>query len=428
MNPISNFTKKYQVYIIIFILIIPTFYQLLRPGFFFMQDDLQAFRTQQMFKCFEDLQFPCRWIPDMGYQYGYPQFIFYPPSVYYLGATFHLLGLQVIDSVKLMFILGFALSTLFMYGFLKTFFDSESKEKSFVHTTLPAFVGAMLYSYVPYKALEVFVRGALNEFWSMVFFPLIFWFSYQIIMKKNNKYIALLALSVGGLLLTHNLMSMIFAPVAALWCITLLLLKNNWRAIFKLAGGVILGVGLAAFFTLPVVFEGKYVHLESLVGGYFDYRQHFVNVNRLFISNHFGYGSSGLNQDNDLTLSTGQIQWMFAVATFFLAIGFLKKQRNLAILTIIFCLAELLILFMIHQKSSFIWEKLFFLSWLQFPWRFLTDSIFLLSLIGALGIFFVSLINKSAAKVVAAFLIIGVFTLHANFFTPKGWLDISDKE
>ncbi|MBI2018501.1 hypothetical protein HYS96_02230 [Candidatus Daviesbacteria bacterium] len=414
--------------ILIVILTIPTFYQLIRPGFFFMQDDLQAMRVHQMFRCLQDFQIPCRWVPDMGYQYGYPQFLYYPPSVYYLGALIHLFAVQIIDSVKILFIFGYILSTLFMFIFLKAFFDGESKEKRFVSTTLPAFLGAMLYTYIPYKALEVYVRGALNEFWSLVFFPLIFWAIYQLISKQKLKYVIFLALSTAALMLTHNLMTLIFAPLSILWCLSLLVLKKTWKVIPKIFLGGLLGIGLAAFFTLPVIFEGKYAHLETLVGGYFDYRQHFVSINRLLISNQFGYGSSGFGQDNNLTLSTGQIQWMVALFGFILAPFFLKKHKNIAILVIINSLVELVVLFLIHQKSSFIWERIPIMVYLQFPWRFLTDSIFLLSFLGAGTIFFISQINIKGAKIFATLILIGIFLLHAQFFKPKEWFGISDKD
>lgn len=427
----SDFFKdrSYKFWLIlIFILTIPTFYQLLRPGFFFMQDDLQAFRTLEMFKCFSDFQIPCRWIPDMGYQYGYPQFNFYPPSVYYLGAFFHLFSIQFIDSVKILFILGYVLSTLFMFVFLKTFFDGEVKEKAFENTTLPSLVGAMLYTYVPYKALEVYVRGALSEDWSLVFFPLIFLSIYRLILKQNLKYVIFLALSTSGLMLTHNLMTMIFAPIAMIWCFLLLTLKNAWKKIPEIIFAGLLGIGLAAFFTLPVIFEGKFAHLESLMGGYFDYRQHFVSFERLFISNHFGYGSSGLGQDNDLTLSTGQIHWILGLFALLFALVLFKKYKQMAIVTIIFIFIEVGVLFLIHQKSSFIWERIPILSWLQFPWRFLTDSIFLLSFLGALGIYFASEINKKYAKIFAVIILIGIFILHGQFFRPKSWLNITDAD
>lgn len=414
--------------IVCIIITIPTFYQLIRPGFFFMQDDLQAMRVHQMFKCFIDFQIPCRWVPDMGYQYGYPQFIFYPPSVYYLGAFLHLFGIQIIDSVKILFILGYIFSALFMFLFLRDFFNQESNEKGLIHSNLPALFGAMLYTYVPYKALEVYVRGALNEFWSLAIFPLVFWAIYKLIIWQKLKYAIFFAISAAMLMLTHNLMTLIFAPVAIVWCITLLILKKASRAIPMIILGSILAIGLSAFFTLPVIFEGKYVHLESLIGGYFDYRQHFVNVYRLFVSNQFGYGSSGIGHDNALTLSTGQIHWMIALLGFMLSIAFFRKIKQLSVLVIIISVVEMMVLFLIHQKSSFIWETIPILAYLQFPWRFLAVSIFLLSFLGACAAFYIIEIKKSYGMVLMLIAVAGILLLHANFYKPKEWFGISDKD
>lgn len=427
INFLEKKTARFWL-ILVLVFTIPTFYQLLRPGFFFMQDDLQAFRVHQMFECFKDLQIPCRWVPDMGYQYGYPQFLFYPPSVYYIGSLIHLIGIQIIDSVKILFIAGLVLSTFFMYLFLKTFLEGEVKEKSFSRVTLPSFVGAMLYTYAPYKALEVYVRGALSEFWSLVFYPLIFLSIYLLITKKRLTDLVFFSLSVGGLMLTHNLMTLIFAPIAIVWTLVLLILKKEKWVIFKIIAGGFLGIGLASFFTLPVIFEGKYVHLETLQGGYFDYRQHFVNVSRLFLSNHWGYGSSGFGQDNDLTLSTGQIHSLLAFIGLMLSVIFFKKQKKLAGVVIIFSLIELLVLFLIHQKSSFIWAQLPILWWLQFPWRFLTDSIFLLSVLGAIAIYFANFINKKTTIILSSAVFLAILILHSSFFTPKNWQNITDKQ
>ena len=417
----KNFIKHKSLafwLLILLILILPTFVQLLRPGFFFMQDDLQAFRVHQMFKCFQDLQIPCRWVPDAGYGYGYPQFLYYPPFVYYLGAIFHLFGLQIIDSVKLLFILGYVLSTIFMFIFLKAFLNSY----------LAAILGAMLYTYVPYKALEVYVRGALSELWSLVFYPLIFLSIQQLITKKNLKYVIFFSLSLGGLLITHNLMTLIFAPVALIWCFSLLIINKEWKVLPKIIFAGVLGAGLAAFYTLPVIFEAKYAHLETLLGGYFDWRAHFVNLERLFISNHFGYGSSGIGQDNDLTLSSGQIHWVLGFLALLLSLALYKKFKKLAVLTIVLSLVELLVLFLIHQKSTFLWEMMPALAWLQFPWRFLTVSIFILSILGSIAMFFVSQVNKRWAKIFAVVIIVGIFILHGQFFRPKNWIEITDGE
>ena len=100
MGLIQRFFKSSILwYVLIVIFTIPTVWNLLKPGFFPMQDDLQAFRVQQMDKCLDDFQIPCRWVPDAGYRYGYPQFNYYPPFPYYVGVILHRVGFQYIDSI-----------------------------------------------------------------------------------------------------------------------------------------------------------------------------------------------------------------------------------------------------------------------------------------------------------------------------------------
>lgn len=422
MSFLINFFKKY-VLIILVLFTIPTFISIIRPGFFFMQDDLQAFRIHQMDKCLLDYQIPCRWVPDAGYQYGYPQFEYYPPSVYYLGEIIHLLGFQFIDSVKILFALGFITSALAMYLLLNSLFGRW-----------PGFVGALLYTYVPYKAVEVYVRGAMSEFFALSIFPLVFWSSYQFIKLGKLKYLSFFAASCGLLLLTHNLMTAIFIPVVFIWILSLLILERKIKLMPFFIGGGILGFGLAAFFTLPLIFEQEYAHLDTLVGGYFDYRAHFINLKQIFLSNYWGYGSSNIDPQNELNLSTGVLHWILGVLAIALGLLNFKKNRKLSLLIFILALSELGVLFMMHRRSSFIWSQFEFLSFMQFPWRFLSVSIFLLSILGAVNLYLIEKLNiskfnpKKASIFFGIVLIVLVFILHASFFKPKFWVDLSDKD
>ena len=371
---LSLFSRKKIFWVILITLLtIPTFSSIIRAGFFPMQDDLQAFRIYEMNKCIQDFQIPCRWVPDAGYQYGYPQFNYYPPSVYYVGEALHLVGFQYIDSVKILFAAGFVLSALAMFLLVSDLLGN-----------LSGFVSALTYAYVPYKAVEVYVRGDMSELWSMVFYPLVFWAVYKIIKTSKWKYAALLGISLALLLMTHLLMSMIFSLSAAVWTVYWLIKekKFNIKEISRVAGGVILGFGFAAFYVLPVIFERQYAHTETLTEGYFGYQQHFVNIFRLFFYTDWGYGSSGFPNEK-LNLSTGIVQWIFGAITVGIA-GFcvlLKKKKDNLYLVLILGILEIFTLFMIHVKSSFIWSAIPILSWLQFPWRFLTVSVFLLSLL-----------------------------------------------
>ncbi|MDO8486505.1 MAG: hypothetical protein Q7S77_02315 [Candidatus Staskawiczbacteria bacterium] len=407
--------KKIPVWIILLILIIPSFFALLRPGFFWMQDDLQAFRIQQMDKCFQDFQIPCRWVPDPGYQYGYPQFNFYPPSVYYLGEMLHLTGIQFIDAVKILFILGFILSALTFFIFLRSLFGEW-----------PALVGAFLYTYAPYKAVDVYVRGALSEFWAFVFFPLIFWSIYMLIKTGKWKYFIWMGLSIGLLLITHSLMSMIFLPIAGIWAVLWIILEKKWQIILKIAGGFIVGFMLAGFFILPMAQEKQYSHSESMLGGYFDYRQHFVDIQQMFISNHWGYGSSYLGPNDDLSLSAGQIQFVLSVFAIILSLIYFKKQKKIAIMVFVLFIVDLGVLFMTHQKSSFIWDKMSLLVWLQFPWRILADNVFILSILSAATIYLLP--SKKYLIFIIGGVVVLTFIFYGSFYKPLRWVDISDKE
>ena len=410
--------KKWFWLIFVIFATIPTFTSLIRPGFFPMHDDLQAFRIYEMDKCFADFQIPCRWVPDAGYQYGYPQFNYYPPSVYYLGELFHKIGFQYIDSVKILFALGFVLSAATMFILVSELLGN-----------FPGFVSAVIYTYVPYKAVDVYVRGAMSEFWSLVFYPLIFWAVYKLIKTAKAKYIALLGISISLLLTTHLLMSMIFAVPAIVWTIYWLIKERKKEVFWKVVFGVLLGIGLAAFFILPVVFEREYAHTETMTMGYFGYLQHFVNIKRLFLSTEWGYGSSGFPNEK-LNLTTGIIQWIFGLisvglGTFYGLIDRKNKEKkNLGILALILGTLELFVLFMMHSKSTFIWKTLPVLEWLQFPWRFLTVSIFLLSVIGGIGIY---LLPKFKVWVGLLVMVISIFLTY-SYFVPKGWINITDAE
>ena len=90
---------------------------LFKKGYFSIHDDLQVGRLYQMDLCFRDGQLPCRWVPDMGYGYGYPLFNYYPPLPYYFGELIHIIGFSIIDSTKVMFIAGFVISAILMFLF-----------------------------------------------------------------------------------------------------------------------------------------------------------------------------------------------------------------------------------------------------------------------------------------------------------------------
>src|SRR3989344_391723 len=129
---------KISFLILLLLFIIPSFKALIRPGYFPMHDDMQAMRLLQMDRCIKDGQIPCRWVPDMGYGYGYPQFNYYPPLPYYIMEVLHLGGLSFLGSVKAGFILSIVFSAFAMFFLVKLLFGDWA-----------GLVSAVFYAYAP---------------------------------------------------------------------------------------------------------------------------------------------------------------------------------------------------------------------------------------------------------------------------------------
>jgi hypothetical protein len=407
--------KKYwPILLVLFAGIVATRTLLFQSGYFKMHDDLQMMRQLSMEKCFMDLQIPCRWIPDMGYGYGFPLFNFYPPLPYLVGETFRVFGFTFVDTVKITFALSIILSGVGMYFLAKEFFGKVG-----------GVISAVFYIWAPYHSVDVYVRGAMNEAWALVFFPLTFYFSYRLI--KNSKGIIPLALAWVGLLLSHNLMVLIFAPVFILWCLLWIWrLKINFVSALKnLIPSGFFALGLSAFFTIPALAENKFTWVKSQLVGYYDYTAHFVSLKQLLISRFWGYGPSvWVDAEDGMSFQIGHLHWILPliIIIIFLVYMFAKKDKSKLPKFAFYLIPFLFIIgwvtsFMTHVRSTPIYQLIPTLALVQFPWRFITLIIFSFSfLIGAIVLFVREKIAFGVMIVLSLFVVI----FNWSYFLPDG--------
>lgn len=383
--------------LLLLILTVPAFRDTIRPGFFPMHDDLQFTRQLMMDECFKDGQIPCRWSKHLGYGYGYPLFNYYPPFPYYLGQPFRWLGLQYVDVVKVVVVLNFIVSALTMYFLTKEFWGRWG-----------GLISGLLFVYAPYHAVDIYVRAAMNEAWAIAFFPAVLWSIYRLITTERFKYVVILAVSASFLLLSHNPITMIFAPVAIIWAFYWLIQQRQFKVLPKLILGGIWSIGLAAFFTLPVLFEAKYAHIDTLLLGYFNYLAHFVDVNQLFIERYWGYGASNLGPKDEMSFQVGHLHWVLALLSLGVAFVLAKRKKEISLMILLILGITLAYTFLTHQRSSFIWLAIPQLHYLQFPWRFLSFTIFGVSFLAGSVVLFFS--NKLAKILPLAVIILIIFT------------------
>jgi len=408
-------TKTIQILLITFISIL-SFFRLLRPGFFSMQDDVQVFRLNQLDQCFRDGQVPCRYIPEGGFGYSYPLFNYYSPLPYLIGEVAHVFGFSYIDSVKIVFIIGYLLSALGMYFMGRIYWGGWG-----------GMVSAVFYLFAPYHAVDGYVRGALGEFMALGLVPWLFWAIARAL--DSNKIFDWLVFSFAFalLLLTHNLSVIIFLPALLIFGATTIFLKRlkvgKRLAFFTVS--LVISLAMAGFFIFPAILEKNLVTIQTMTEGYFDFRAHFVTLNQLFLSRYWGYGASLFGPIDDMSFQIGVFHWLVpAIITGYSLWLLLRRKLSQKIAKciatfVMFLVTGLFAAFLTHPQSVFIWKSIPFMAYFQFPWRFLSLVIFSFSFCsGAAVLFFASDRWKKICAIVLSSLVI---IINISYFREDIW-------
>lgn len=382
--------------LILLIILIPSFSLMLRPGIFTMHD-FHVFRQFEFNKCTTDKTFPCRWAPDAGMGYGEPVFNFYGQFPYWIGQAFHFFGFQIIDSVKINFIFTLIVAAIGMYLLGRKYWGVTG-----------GIVSALFYTYAPYRSVDIWVRGALNEDYALALFPFIFLSLDNFLDDHRPRHLLGLILFASALLITHNLSALMFTPLLAGWTIYRLWQKRTVRPLIFLSCAAATVLLLSAFYLLPVIFESHLVTLTRTTADYYYYQLHWATLKQLFISRFWGYGGSVWGPNDTMSFSVGYLQWIIP-----LFLIFRKKS-------FIFTAFGFFAVFLTHGKSEFIWKLFSPLAYIQFPWRFLSISTFFLSLSsGAIALY---------SRRLVPLLLLLLLLLNAGFFKPDIWHAITDKE
>jgi len=398
--------KKVWFLLIFLILLIPAARFLVGPGYFNMHDDLQVMRIFQLEKCLADGQIPCRWAPDMAWGYGQAMFSFYSAFPYYLGALIRIVTpLSIMGTVLSLFLISLIGSAVGMYLLAKEFWGKTA-----------GVVAAVLYTYAPYHALDIFIRGALAESFALAILPFIWLTVYLVIKRSTFLRVAGLSLSIAILLTSHNVSSLIYAPFTFIWAIFWIVYLKKWRSVLGLGLGGILGIGLSAFFILPILFEQSLIQKEFLTIDYLNYVAHFVTVKQLFIDRSWGHGPSIWGPEDDISFQIGWPHWWIAIPLGLVVLIGLKRKvtRMFSFLVGGLLIFAGLTAFLTHSRSTPIWQAIPIMDFIQFPWRFLGLTIFFLSLAGSAFV-------KPGIKlrhVLAVFIILLTIALNFKYFEP----------
>lgn len=308
-------------------------------------------------------------------------------------------GLNVLTATKLMYVFPVFLSGITMFIFSKIFLSD-----------IASLLAGILYVYAPYHAVQIYVRGAVAEYWAYAILPLVF---YALWKKK----IILGALSLAALILSHNLTSFMSIPFILILIFIKLSTKNKKSLLFTAYCLLfIISLGLSAFFWLPSVLESGKTGVDQMVFEKFDPPSKHVAYPLQLWSGVWGYGGSSSGIDDGLSFQVGKIHLLGSfIAVIFFVIARSLRRGNLIIQFLIISL--FFSLFMILPLSRPIWDAFPVLAYIQFPWRFLAFASFFSSALTASVISKLTLRRLNWLLFTAYCLLLTAYSV--PFFQPK---------
>lgn len=394
---------------------------LLNPGLPITHDGKDhVARIANFYLALSDGIFIPRWGALLNWGYGHPVLMFLYPLSSYLASFFHLLGFSFTDSVKMVFASAFIASGIFMYLWARNVFGEYG-----------GVTAGLLYMYAPYRFVDIYVRGAIGEHMAFVFPPLVLYFLLKLSKKSSfwnsDWYVVGGAVSFAGLILAHNALAIMFLPFIIFYAVYLVVGSKSKALLSTPHSGqgllilylliAILGFGLSAFFLIPAFMEGKYT-LRDIVTGE-EYRTRFIDPLKLIYSR-WNYGITG-----QFSIHLGWVQLAGLLILPFTLLKLFKERKNhMAFFLLITLIFFNFSIFIMLPQSQFLYDAVTTFKKFQFPWRFLSLSVFTTSIIGA-GLFL--LVKKELYRKVL--LVLVLFTLLLSSYgqwKAKDYLNLPD--
>ena len=281
------------------------------------------------------------WVQDANYGAGEPRLMFYPPASWLLGA---LLG--TVTSWRAAPVLFVLLALLIgggtMYLLAREWAPPEA-----------ATFAACLYVANPYAMFVAYERSAFGELLAAAWLPLMLLFAV-----RRSASVAPLGLSVAALWLTNSPAAVIGSYLLAVVALGMWIAEGKLWPALRAAGGMALGLGLAAFYIVPAAFEQRWVQIERAINP-------GMRVEDSFLFAHTA------NAFHDQVLHTAS--WIlvleFAGACVAAYLAWRKRAGGSARMVLTAMLPIIVLLQL--PASEVIWTYAPHLKFLQFPWRWL---------------------------------------------------------
>ena len=375
--------------IILLLLLLPTQY-LMFKGYKSLDGRIHAERISQFHEAINLGQFPVRLAPSLIEGIGYPLFVVNYQLPYYFAEPFMLVKNDAMFAYKMVMAVSYLLSGIILFFLFRE-----------VDSGFAALTGAVIFSYLPYRFGDLYMRGAFGELVSMMFVPAVLLAMHKVT-QGNKLPVLFLALSVFGLITSHTVIFLMFSPLLLFYIP--LILKPKMRQLKLIIVGIIFGILLSSFQLLPAIVEKSFMKFDQRLVDL--YPNFFVNIFQLLRIPKVG-------------INTGTYFQIGIVSTLVIVLSmvlFLIKRNSYVLFFLFFALISIILT---QEASSWFWKNIPLMSYILYPYRFLLMTILSVAFLG------VFIVNKSKPKLFIALILI-FLTIYTNrhFIKIAPWFEI----
>lgn len=370
---------------------------LLEPVAFTSHEGLYVFaRTQQVASELHAVRFP-QTFPDACFGAGFAFPRFYPPLTLFVSSGLALLFGNVVFAVNASFFLSVLLSGIAMYAMAT----------GVVRNRWIALGASLLYVSMPYRFVDIYVRAALAEAWTFVWYPLILLGLWQAFRKR--RLVWYLPVCICALVLTHNITAVYFLSYCGLFTLCAMAIRG-WRAGVIPAVAVGMGILLGMWFLLPQQYYIPSVWVgdsEFMWTSATHVAEHRVLPWQFFYSHpKYWFGEStgpGFVDGMSYELGVGQL---LLVPVALLALRRFRWRNRMRVSPVLAVLGLSIVVGYVASLVFMLFPEMFLavlpkqFAFIQFPWRLLAMTAFLAPILAVVA---VSRLSRRLAWTVPAF-------------------------
>src|SRR5262245_42335945 len=198
-----------------------------------------------------------RWDDETYGGYGPPTLAFYPPGVYYVTSLFYFLTRDWSKVWIGFYWLGSFASAAAIYYYARRAMSRGA-----------SLMAAAVYVFAPYHLINQYQRGAMAEFLSFIWIPLVLLFAERLLADSSRRELLLsfagFSASFGAFLWSHPPTAyqflLVFGPCFVVWAMWM----KRRRGLLIIGCAIGFGLTIAAAYFLPAVAEQNLVYYEDV--------------------------------------------------------------------------------------------------------------------------------------------------------------------